>query len=115
MSTRVRRQRGSKSVNGAMQALKRVAGGAVVSDVAQQLAPQLQKAMRALLKPHKRTGAAESNATATASGSTITIENVGYAKYIKDYAFGRRFPNNWVIRIKKKINSAIRAELRRVS
>jgi len=115
MSTRVRREKRSKSVDGIMRALRRTAAGVVIEDVASKLAPQLQKAMRTLLKPHRDTGKAESTATATAAGSTITITNVRYSRYIKDYAFGRRLPPNWVTRIKKMIAAGIRAEIRRVT
>ncbi len=110
---RVRRAGRSKSVDGVLRALKRTAGGAVLANTAATMAPQLQKAMRALLRPHKDTGKAESTATASASGSTITLENIGYAKYVKDYAFGRRLPRNWVVKIQRKAAADVRAEIRR--
>jgi hypothetical protein len=113
MSARVRRG-SSKSVNNVARALARVARGSVAADTAAQLAPSIQKAMRSQLKPHKRTGAAESRATATASGATITLTNVGYGRYIKGYYFARRFPNDWIKRLKNVLGSKTRAELKRV-
>lgn len=114
MNTRVRREKRSRSVDGILKALRRTAAGEVVADVAAKLAPTMEKAMKGLLRPHRDTGAALARASATASGSTITIENVGYARYIKNYAFGRRLPKNWVGRIQKTLATAVRAELRRV-
>jgi len=113
MSARVRRG-GSKSVNNVAKALARLARGNVAADTAEELAPSIQKAMHSQLKPHKRTGAAESRATAIASGATITITNVGYGRYIKGYYFARRFPNDWVKRTKKVLARKTRAELKRL-
>lgn len=112
--TRVRRERRSRSLEGVLQALRKTAGGQVISDVTSKLAPTMQKAMHSLLRPHRRTGAAENGARATASGSTIVIENVGYGKFIKNYSFGRRLPNNWVGKLKRALVAGVRRELRRI-
>lgn len=113
MSARVRRNN-SKSVANVARALGRVARGALTSDTAAEMAPAIQRAMLKSLRPHRDTGAAEARAKATSSGSTITLENVGYAKYIKGYIFGRRFPKDWVLRLKRKLAANVRAEMRRV-
>ncbi len=111
---RIRREKRSRSVEGVLKALRRTAGGQVVADVAAKFGPTMQKSMKTLLRPHRRTGTAENSARATSSGSTITLENIRYARYIKDYAFGRRLPKGWVIRLKKALSAGIRAELRRI-
>ena len=113
MSARVRREK-SKSIANVARALGRVARGALLSDTAAEMAPAIQKAMLKSLRPHRDTGAAEKRARATASGSTITLENAGYARYIKGYIFGRRFPKDWVLRLKKKLAVNVRNEMRRV-
>jgi hypothetical protein len=113
MSARVRRG-GSKSVENVLRALKRTAGGSAAADTAADMAPRIQKAMLSQLRPHKRTGAAASKATATASGPKITLENVGYGRYINGYFFARRFPKDWVLRVKKRLAANVRAEIRRV-
>lgn len=115
MRVRVRKGGRSKALDGAMRAIKAVASGAVLSDVAHDAAPAIEKAAKASLRPHRRTGDAEDRAVARATGNSITLENAGYAKFIKGYAFGRRFPKDWVIRLKKRCRAAVRAEMRRVS
>jgi len=113
MSARVRRDK-SSSVANVARALGRVARGALLADTAAEMAPLIQRAMLKSLRPHRDTGAAEERARATSSGSTITLENAGYAKYIKGYIFGRRFPKDWVLRLKKKLAANVRGEVRRI-
>ena len=113
MSARVRRDK-SKSVANVARALGRVAQGALLSDTAAEMAPLIQRAMHKSLRPHRDTGAAEKRAQATASGTKITLENVAYGKFIKGYIFGRRFPKDWVLRLKKRLAANVRSEMRRV-
>lgn len=95
-----------------MRAMKAAASGAVLEDAAQDMAPAIEKAQRASLKPHRRTGDAEAGAQARAVGRSIEIQNVGYAKYIKGYSFARRFPRDWVIRLKRRIAANVRAVMK---
>jgi hypothetical protein len=114
MRVRVRRDR-SRTLDSVARALKSVASGTVLADTAAEMAPAIEAAMKKNLRPHKRTGAAEARATARASGNSITLTNAGYAKYIKGYVFGRRFPNGWVIRLQKRIAGNARAATRGIS
>ncbi len=111
MRVRVRK---SRTLENVAKALKSVASGAVLEATAEEMAPVIESAMKKNLRPHRRTGAAEERATARASGLTITLTNAGYGKYIKSYIFGRRFPKNWVIRLKSRAASNTRAALRGV-
>jgi hypothetical protein len=114
MKVRVKRDR-SRTLDNVARALKSVATGAVLADTAGEMAPAIEKAMKAGLRPHKRTGAAEDRATARAAGNSIILTNAGYAKYIKDYIFGRRFPKGWVIRLQKRVAANARAAMRGAS
>lgn len=112
MSARVRRT-GSKSVKNLLRVLPRFTRGDIAAETAADLAPSIQRAMRSQLKPHRRTGDAETRAIATANGSIITLFNAGYAKFIDGYFFARRFPKDWVKRVQRAFKGKIRAELRR--
>ncbi|MBK9263053.1 MAG: hypothetical protein IPM54_25025 [Polyangiaceae bacterium] len=90
-----------------------MATNAMLSETAAEMAPLIEKAMHRSLKPHRDMGKAEATATAIASGSTITLTNTRYGKFIKGYIFGRRFPKDWVIRLKKRLAGNVRAEMRR--
>ena len=112
MKVRVRR---SKSVENIARRLERVVRGEVVDMTAAQLAPQLERAMKKDLAPHRRTGAAEARARAVPGPNTITLENVAYVKYIKGVIWGRRVPRDWFTRIRKRLASNARALVRGAS
>jgi hypothetical protein len=72
--------------------LRSVASDAVRAEVAEAEAKRLQTRMRRELRPRRKTGKAESSALAAGSADRITIENIGYAKYLKGYPWARRIP-----------------------
>lgn len=114
MKVRARRSK-SKTIPKLLIGLQSIARGEVIGDTAAEIVPRMTRAMHKSLRPHRRTGAAERVAIANANRSTITLENVGYGKFIKDYIFGKRLPNNWVNAIKAALNKNARKALRGIA
>ncbi len=85
-------RRGSQLLKNLGAFLRQAASGAVREEVAEAEAKRLQARMRRDLKPHKKTGRAESIAVATGASDSITLENIGYTKYLKPYPWARRIP-----------------------
>lgn len=105
-------RRVSRLLKNLTDVLRSVASGAVRREVAEAEAARLQKRMRRELRPHRKSGKAENAAIAIGGDDRIVLENIGYAKYQKFYAWARRIPYAELVKIKRAWSGRVRRALR---